>query len=199
MRTETVKLFILVSIFTILTGFTLGKSFEETEVHEPVVITQKIEVKSEPIIEPPKPVIDHKELECLALNIYHEGRSESQDGWLAIAHVTKNRLESKRFPNTYCGVVYQAVHSRWWKENHNRIVPVRHQCQFSWYCDGKSDRVHEVMVWKDIIVMAMLVMQGKTTDPTNGALYYYNPSLASPHWADAFEQVAFVDNHRFLR
>ena len=77
MRTETVKLFILVSIFTILTGFTLGESFKETTSQEEIVTVIE-PVKTVIVEEPkpePKPVIDEKELECLALNIYHEGRS----------------------------------------------------------------------------------------------------------------------------
>ena len=44
---------------------------------------------------------------CLAMNIYHEARSEPIAGRVAVAEVTLNRVESKYYPNDICGVVYQ--------------------------------------------------------------------------------------------
>ena len=51
------------------------------------------------------------EIECLALNIYHEARSESLAGQFAVADVVMNRVAHKRYPNTICGVVKHAVMS----------------------------------------------------------------------------------------
>jgi spore germination cell wall hydrolase CwlJ-like protein len=48
-----------------------------------------------------------KALRCLALNIYHEARSEPRAGQIAVASVTLNRVKSKRFPGTVCDVVMQ--------------------------------------------------------------------------------------------
>ena len=72
------------------------------------------------------------EVECLALNIYHEARNQPTAGKLAVAQVTLNRVKHDRFPNTICGVVYQGYYL-----NNN---PIKHKCQFSWWCDGKSDK-----------------------------------------------------------
>ena len=69
--------------------------------------------------------------ECLALNIYHEAKGESELGQRAVAYVTLNRAHDPAYPDDICDVVYQAV-----KKNG---VPVKNQCQFSWYCDGKDD------------------------------------------------------------
>ena len=55
-------------------------------------------------------VIEHKEkeiflekqkqIECLATNIYHEARSESTIGKIAVAWVTVNRVNTERYPDT---------------------------------------------------------------------------------------------------
>ena len=72
---------------------------------------------------------DKRELRCLAQNIYFEARGERQAGQLAVGLVTMNRVNSKRFPNTVCKVVWQ-------------------KRQFSWTHDGKSDRPTDMKAWK---------------------------------------------------
>ncbi len=66
-----------------------------------------------------------QDLQCLAKNIYFEGRNQPWVGQLAIAQVTLNRVKSVAFPATICQVVEQQR---------------KEICQFSWYCDGKSDK-----------------------------------------------------------
>ena len=75
---------------------------------------------------------------CLALNIYHESRNEPLAGKIAVADVTLNRMYDTRYPNTICGVVRQSKLSKWHLER-GREVPLRHKCQFSWFCDGRDD------------------------------------------------------------
>ena len=48
-----------------------------------------------------------RELECLAVGIYFESKSEPLSGQLAVGEVIANRAESGRFPSTYCGVLFQ--------------------------------------------------------------------------------------------
>ena len=90
------------------------------------------------VIETNNDSIDITEAICLATNIYHEARGESYAGKVAVANVTMNRVTSPKFPNTICDVVYQAQTKENWKGN---TVPKRNKCQFSWYCDGKSDNI----------------------------------------------------------
>ena len=71
-------------------------------------------------------------LVCLALNIYFEARNQPTSGQIAVAEVTLNRVASRNYPNTVCGVVHQGPISSWWKKKHNKIVPVRNRCQFSY-------------------------------------------------------------------
>ena len=140
--------------------------------------------------------IADKETHCLATNMYFEARGESIDGKKAVAFVTLNRVESKRFPNDICSVVYQAQYSRWWKENKNRLVPVRHKCQFSWYCDGKSDSIRNTKEYESLYRLASEVIVGKHTDNTGGAEYYH-AEYVYPDWRLAFNKTTKIDSHIF--
>jgi N-acetylmuramoyl-L-alanine amidase len=176
--------------------------------HVPATVALRIS-EPEPV-KPSEPDVDEDELQCLAKNIYHEARGESREGKLAVAWVTLNRVHSSRFPDTICKVVYQTKYSKWWKEHHNKLVPVRNQCQFSWYCDGLSDRIQlttvegepivkNVQAWAESQEVAMQAMLGITSDNTGGATFYYNPALADPYWKNHFEYTVAVGDHRFMK
>jgi N-acetylmuramoyl-L-alanine amidase len=57
--------------------------------------------------------LDVKQVQCLADNIYHEAKGEPDDGKLAVALVTMNRVAAKGFPDTVCGVVYERGQFSW--------------------------------------------------------------------------------------
>src|SRR6056300_189428 len=80
------------------------------------------------------------QVECLALNIYFEARNQSFDGKVSVSHVVLNRVKDNRYPNTICGVIYQSYKT-------SSGFPIRYKCQFSWYCDGKSDVPKENDAW----------------------------------------------------
>ena len=75
---------------------------------------------------------EHNEIQCMALNLYHEARNESLAGQMAVNHVVLNRRDSDLFPNTVCDVVLES------REYHRDGTPVKNRCQFSWYCDAVS-------------------------------------------------------------
>ena len=77
---------------------------------------------------------------CLVEAVYFEARSETLIGKLAVANVILERMYNKSFPNTICGVVKQG---RYWEGK-----PVRNKCQFSYWCDGKTDTVGEHIFYK---------------------------------------------------
>jgi len=52
----------------------------------------------------PKPKTD---VECLASVIYHEARGESVDGQIAVGNVVLNRVKSRHYPRSVCGVAFQ--------------------------------------------------------------------------------------------
>jgi spore germination cell wall hydrolase CwlJ-like protein len=124
------------------------------------------------------------QISCLAKNIYWESRSEPRTGQLAVAHVTVNRMVHPKFPSTICGVVYQGDESTFGR------------CQFSWWCDGKSDHPTEHGAWKSALKLAAAVVSRKHPDPTNGALFFHNHQVR-PHWAARKRLSARIGNHLF--
>ena len=80
---------------------------------------------------------------CLAENVYHEARNQPKVGQMAVMSVTLNRVNDPRYPNTICGVTKQGPTRPSWQDE-TVMIPIKHKCQFSWYCDGKSDRIHDM-------------------------------------------------------
>lgn len=125
-----------------------------------------------------------EDVHCLAQNIYFEARSEPLEGKLAVAHVVLNRAADHRFPDEVCDVVKQGGESR------------RHRCQFSWWCDGRSDHPHEEEAWLESVVLAILVRTRQIEDPTGGALWYH-ATYVRPSWAMRLHPVALIGTHVF--
>jgi spore germination cell wall hydrolase CwlJ-like protein len=170
--------------------------------------TQRSYVIEIPQIEDTTLEIDVDEMHCLAKNIYFEARGESIRGKVAVANVTMNRVDSPHYPNSICGVVYQAKHSTWWLEHHNRLVPVRYQCQFSWYCDGKADTLYltnangevikaNMQSWLDSLRIAEDSIRGevKKVIPTNAL--WYHADFVNPYWSSSYVPVMKVGRHIF--
>ena len=132
---------------------------------------------------------------CLALNIYHEAANQSFAGQVAVSNVVMNRVDDLQFPNTICEVVYQAKMKENWKGN---LVPIKHQCQFSWFCDGKPDEPVDSITWIKSIRVADAVLNGDYPDITEGALWYH-ADFVYPYWADDLERVTTIDNHLFYK
>lgn len=132
---------------------------------------------------------------CLAQNIYFESGNQSFAGKLAVADVVMNRVEDKQFPNSVCEVIYQAKTFVNWKGN---TMPIRNQCQFSWYCDGKSDEPKDSVTWLESIRVADLILRGDFEDITEGSLWYH-ADYVYPNWADNLEKVVVIDNHIFYK
>ena len=132
-----------------------------------------------------------KEIECLAQNIYHEARSESTAGRMAVALVTLNRVKDERFPNTICGVVKQ---TKYYPSGRIDL----HSCQFSWYCDGKSDEPKDSKTWIESIRIADQVLNEIKIDVTDGALWYHADYIY-PYWADHLERVIQIEDHIFYK
>lgn len=128
---------------------------------------------------------------CLALNMYHEARSESDIGQLAVGYVTMNRVESSRYPSSICGVVKQGK-----KDSKGNMI--RHKCQFSWYCDGKSDKTHNESEWIKAVAMATKILNDPETDPTEGAIMYH-ADYVSPYWKSAYDKTVTIDTHIFYK
>ena len=145
--------------------------------------------------------IDKKEITCLAKNMYFEARSEGVAGLVATTQVVYNRLESEDYPNTICGVIEDAKISQWWLKEKGLKKPIKHMCQFSWYCDGKSDEIKDHYTYNQLYVLAegLVSTNFKTLlDITDGALYYH-ADYVKPKWSRHFEKTVKIGRHIFYR
>jgi len=160
-----------------------------------------VEVTVPEITEQNIEMLDAEGLRCLAENIYFEAGNQHTAGMVAVANVTLNRVRSKSFPNDICGVVKQGPTRPSWKEG-SPPVPIRNKCQFSWYCDGKSDEVFDGTTWDKTQFVALSVylayLDKKMLDITDGALYYH-ADYVRPRWAKHMERTSKIGEHIFYR
>ncbi len=126
------------------------------------------------------------ELKCLATAIYFEARGEPQEGQLAVAQVVLNRLKNPAYPNTVCGVVYQ---------NKNR----RHRCQFSFACDGRSDRITDARSWATAQELAKRAVEEQTDTFISavGSSTHYHATYVHPRWARRMTETDKIGRHIF--
>ena len=159
------------------------------------------------------PVIDAQEnktasIECLALNMYHEARGQGSAGLLAVSSVVLNRVNDKRFPNTICGVVHQGPTRESWKTRKiknlpiekRKFYPIRNRCQFSWWCDGKSDVPKQKKTYKRLLTIARSIVYNEINfiDVTDGATFYHADYII-PAWAKVKTKTTRIGNHIFYR
>jgi len=135
---------------------------------------------------------------CLALNTYHEAKNQSLIGQIATAQVVMNRVEDDRFPNTICEVVKQGPTRPSW-EDPEKEYPIKHRCQFSWYCDGKPDVPKNEKAWRKAQDVAFLVYYNKIQlDVTEGATHYH-ATYVRPAWAKTKKRTTRIEKHIFYR
>ena len=119
-----------------------------------------------------------RELECLAVGIYFEAKSESLAGQLAVGHVIANRAKSGRFPSSYCGVLFQ-------------------RSQFSFIRGRSLPNVPRASRdWQDAVAIAKIVDQELHPSPVGKALFFHARRV-SPRWR--LTRVATLGNHVFYR
>lgn len=137
---------------------------------------------------------DEDDLHCLAQNIYFEARSEPIEGQYAVADVVLHRVQHANYPDTICGVVQDAIYSSW-----NPEVPVRHMCQFSWWCDSANDSPSDDAAYNRALFIAKDIL----TDPAYPGMIdyalFYHATYVQPAWADRMELVAQIGEHYFYR
>ena len=135
---------------------------------------------------------------CLALNTYHEAKNQSLVGQIATAQVVMNRVEDNRFPSTVCEVVKQGPTRPSW-EDPKKEYPIKHRCQFSWYCDGKDDTPKNEKAWKKAQDYAYLVLYNRIAiDVTEGATHYH-ATYVKPSWAKTKTRTTRIESHIFYR
>jgi hypothetical protein len=134
---------------------------------------------------PARPLTEQEQ--CLATAIYHESRGEGIKGQFAVAEVILNRVASRKFPNSICGVVFQGV------------KPGRFGgCQFSFACDGIPDSMPNRRAAELASRIAQVMADGGHRGLTGGATYFHTVAV-SPSWSKRFSNTAQIGAHLFYR
>lgn len=126
-----------------------------------------------------------QEHRCLAEAVYYEARSESKSGQKAVAEVVQNRVNSKHYPNTICGVVYQGA---------ERSTG----CQFSFTCDGSTTKEPRGKHWARSQAVATLMLTGGVKPFTERATHYHTTAV-NPHWSNSLRFNKQIGSHKFYR
>ncbi len=126
-----------------------------------------------------------RSLDCLTTAIYHEARSEAEEGQRAVAQVVLNRVRHRAFPNSVCGVVYQGSQRRT-------------GCQFSFTCDGSLRRRVEPSAWDRARTVAVEALSGSVYEPVGVATHYHTTAVR-PWWAASLTRAVTVGSHIFYR
>ena len=121
---------------------------------------------------------------CLALAMYWEARNEGSEGMRAVGSVVLNRVESDDFPDTPCEVVHQGGE--------------RSPCQFSWWCDGRSDAPRDSKRWQSAMALAAQMSRNRGDDPTRGALFFHSTAIPVP-WRVERTPTARILGHIYYR
>jgi spore germination cell wall hydrolase CwlJ-like protein len=125
-----------------------------------------------------------RQMRCLAEAIYFESRGEPEQGQAAVAQVVLNRVRSRVYPATVCGVVYQ---------DRNRPFA----CQFSFACEGRSLRIEEPAPWAVATRIAQEVVAGSNYNSRVGEAVNYHANYVAPFWAGYLRKVDRIGNHIF--
>ena len=116
------------------------------------------------------------DLQLMARAINGEARGEPYEGQVAVGAVILNRVKDSRFPNTIAGVIYQPG-------------------AFTAVADGQINVPIDES--STVVKAARDALNG--WDPTEGAVYYFNPDTATNGWIWSRPLTVQIGNHRFCK
>ena len=119
-----------------------------------------------------------RELECLAVGVYFEAKSEPLSGQLAVGQVIANRANSGRFPSSYCGVLFQRSQFSFVRGHSYPSVP-------------RASRQ-----WQNAVAIAQIVDR-QLHDPVVPNALFFHAKRVQPRWR--LTRVGSVGNHVFYR
>lgn len=122
--------------------------------------------------EPPKPSYSQEDLNALTQVISAEAKGESLEGQIAVGAVVLNRVKDPRFPKTIQEVIFAK----------GQFDPVR------------FGTIGEEPV-PSAVEAAKRALEGE--NPVPGALYFYNPAIATDQWIRNLRVIKRIGNHVF--
>jgi spore germination cell wall hydrolase CwlJ-like protein len=122
-----------------------------------------------------------KQVACMTDVVYYEAGEESPAGKLAVATVVLNRTESKHFPKTICGVVYQRG---------------KRGCQFSWTCGHRWERDPDLYAQARVVALSAM-FDSTRLSTIKKAVYFHNVDVR-PRWMQReLVRTAKIGRHIF--
>ena len=143
-------------------------------------IKQEIDVLKEVVFDSGQRVnITQRERECLTKNIFHEAGVEPFEGKIAVAQVTFNRLNSGRWGNDICSVVYAKK-------------------QFSWTLSQKKVNENpKGKLWRDSVAAKDAFLSGLRVKKLEKSEHYHTDHIKKPYWSKEKIVAARVGQHIF--
>ncbi len=120
----------------------------------------------------PRLTVKDNELDLLARAVYAEAKGEPYEGMVAVAAVILNRVEHPEFPNTIAGVIYE---------------PLAFQVVAKGTINQEPDQISQQAAYEALHGL----------DPTNGALYFYNPAKTQNRWIRTRPVLKTIGKHIF--
>lgn len=120
--------------------------------------------------------LTRSDIDLMAKLIYAESRGEPFEGKVAVASVVLNRVVNPNFPNTVREVIFQ---------------PKAFSCVKNGAIEASPDEICYSAVYEAI----------RGTDPTNEALFFYNPAIATCSWMKSAEKKdsTSIGHHLFFK
>ncbi|HET7627761.1 MAG TPA: cell wall hydrolase [Bacillales bacterium] len=113
-----------------------------------------------------------EQIQLFAQLVYAEARGESFEGQVAVAAVVLNRMDSGKFPDTLSGVVYKSG-------------------AFSCVDNGAIYNRPNEEAYRAVYAAVA------GWDPTDGALFYFNPEKSDSKWMRSRPTIVTIGNHVF--
>jgi spore germination cell wall hydrolase CwlJ-like protein len=120
--------------------------------------------------------LSHKDLHCLARNVFHEAGGESYTGKIAVAQVTWNRVVQGTWGSTVCSVVHSPH-------------------QFSWTRQNKSAPAGAS--WRASYRAAQDFLSGVRVSGLDRSLYFHSTLIPRPAWTRSLTVSSVIGQHRF--
>ena len=117
-----------------------------------------------------------REVDCLTKNVFYEAGIEDHAGKVSVAQVTVNRLNTKRWGNDVCSVVYAPK-------------------QFSWTLQRQEKPTGPL--WTASKLAVRDYVDGIRVRGLEDTLFYHAEYINTPYWVDMQERVAQIGKHIF--
>lgn len=168
-KTLIVSLLVLGNIFVPIQQIYALEYYLDSRIENCFVQVKEQEEKKEAVIN-----LNDEEIMLLSKLVAGEARGESYEGQVAVAAVVINRVKDSRFPNSLEGVIYQK----------NAFSVVNNGTIYAEPTSSTYRAAQEALYGND---------------PTNNAIYFWNPDISTCSWMNRLNPHLRIGNHVFAK